>query len=349
MKATKLRKRAAFTLVELLVVIAIIGILIGMLLPAVQQVREAARRSACSNNIKQISLAMLNYESALQHLPPGFKSELPSVQDSSGTVDSFWAWNAFIFPYMELTNQSDLLNVNQGFLSDAAADLEPGQLQVLQTPIPNFRCPSDDSPDLNDAFNAQSTISHGIRDANGDDVAVATSNYVAANDSHRNFGNGHFINTTTIASSTNPKYHEPNGMFFDDSEIGFDDIPDGSSNTILVGERTWEVGNPIGDPFVARSSNCFGLTIRNINGGSWPQDAKAVLASGSGGINGTSWPFQAARGFSSNHLGVSIFGFADGSVRTVSETAVSGIDSCHDDIPFDNALSREDGFVDLNF
>ena len=341
----KSKTRNAFTLVELLVVIAIIGILIGMLLPAVQQVREAARRSACSNNVRQISLAMINYESAHQHFPPGIKSEPDSAEDSSGGVDSFWAWNALIFPQMELNNAYDILNVSQGFLSDAASDLEPGQLQVLQTPISNFRCPSDNGPELNNAFTAHGGNSNALRDAAGNDVEVALSNYVAANDSERGPNSGQFVYTTTIP---NANARDPNGMFFDDSEIGFDDIPDGSSNTFLVGERGWELPNPFEDNYTPEASNCFGVAVVPGNEKLF-QTAETVLGNGSGAINGVVYPHQSARGFTSSHLGGAIFGSADGSVRFISETVVSGNIDFHDDIAFDNAMSREDGFVDVNF
>ena len=178
---TKPKTRNAFTLVELLVVIAIIGILIGMLLPAVQQVREAARRAACSNNIRQMSLAMLNYESARQHFPPGIVIAEAPLFDGNGQV-SYWGWNAEIFPFMELQNLADVLEISTTTLSDAASD--PVKLAVMQQPSPQWRCPSDIGPETNNSFD-ELTASRGPRDASGNRVALATSNYVASNDSDR--------------------------------------------------------------------------------------------------------------------------------------------------------------------
>ena len=288
------RARTAFTLVELLVVIAIIGILIALLLPAVQAAREAARRTQCVNNLKQYALGLANYESTNKHYPPGVSLALASEgnSDSSGDVDSLWGWNAHLFPYMEEQNLHDILNVSDGYLSDAASNLEPGQLEALQNSVSGTLCPSDEVPLLNER--------RPIENANGTTVEVASSSYVAANDSGRDNNSGHVVMLQIGVPN-----RDPNGLFFDYSKsrfskrVGINKIIDGTSKTIAFGERAWEVPNPAGSPFLANAANPFG--IRNFNGENNPgvAFATAVLSNGAGGINGTLWAAQAQRGFSS--------------------------------------------------
>ena len=123
-------RNAAFTLVELLVVIAIIGILIGMLLPAVQQVREAARRTQCMNNLRQLSLAALNYESANMHFPAGVVYDDDDLQDATrnGWVD--------LLPFIEQGN----IFSQWDFTSDWKS---ANNIALAQMEIPIFRCPSN--------------------------------------------------------------------------------------------------------------------------------------------------------------------------------------------------------------
>ena len=335
-------QRNAFTLVELLVVIAIIGILIGMLLPAVQQVREAARRSACSNNIRQLTLAVHNFESSHSHFPAGFVRQ--TGNDSSGGINSFWGWNALIFPQLELGNAFDVLEVGTGFLSDAATGSAPNQLDALQASYPVFRCPSDAGPELNEAHDVNG-VNNGIADANGNPVAVALSNYVASNSSFSTAGDDHIV----LAD------REPNGVFFDDSEIGFGDIFDGSSNTVMFGERSFELTNPLGTAVAPSASNCFGFDIK-FDGGNTTflrRTARVILANGAGRINlvnpGTGFISKPSRGYSSNHLGGAMFAFCDGSTRFVSDNQTFEQDNAPNDNPFENSLSRNDGNVDTDF
>src|SRR5579871_5884386 len=128
--------RKAFTLIELLVVIAIIGVLVGLLLPAVQKVREAAARMSCENNLKQIGLALHNYESAYQKLPPGYVASGAYVNGTSDTAPG-WTWGALILPFMEQQNLYQQYNLSQPVQNCPAA----------QTRVTTFICPSDIAPD----------------------------------------------------------------------------------------------------------------------------------------------------------------------------------------------------------
>lgn len=130
--------RSGFTLVELLVVIAIIGILIGMLLPAVQQVREAARRISCSNNLRQMALGTLNFESARNRFPASWKL----AGDLSSGADG-WSVQAQILPFLEQGNLFDKIDFNISYGSQQLIEIN-GQLQRLQaTRIPTFMCASE--------------------------------------------------------------------------------------------------------------------------------------------------------------------------------------------------------------
>ena len=116
-----------FTLVELLVVIAIIGILIGMLLPAVQMVREAARRTSCMNNLRQIGLSAMNYETALQHLPP------PKL--GTGDFNTLGSTFVILLPYVEEKNRFDQYDIDQSISA-------PGNIELTSTPLDIYLCPS---------------------------------------------------------------------------------------------------------------------------------------------------------------------------------------------------------------
>lgn len=208
-------KRLGFTLVELLVVIAIIGILIGMLLPAVQQVRESARRTQCANNCRQIGLAAINYESALMRYPSGWTS----ANNSDATGLPGWAWSAEILPFLEAGNLASEIDFR-------VAIADPRHENVLDTVVQGYLCPSDPDPELVNLTSEVSTpVGGGSGTRNPSDtttaMSVGRSNYSGV------FG--------TLEVEDNP--FRGNGIFFGNSRIGTRDVRDGTSNTMFIGER----------------------------------------------------------------------------------------------------------------
>jgi prepilin-type N-terminal cleavage/methylation domain-containing protein len=124
------RRQRGFTLIELLVVIAIIAVLVALLLPAVQQAREAARRSSCKNNLKQVGLAIANYHDTAQTFPPG------SVALPNGTVNTGTGWGIALLPFLD---QSPLYNQYNSSL----LNVDPANMPVLQQKVTVYNCPSD--------------------------------------------------------------------------------------------------------------------------------------------------------------------------------------------------------------
>ncbi len=152
------RKRSGFTLVELLVVIAIIGILVGLLLPAVQAAREAARRMSCQNNMKQIGLALHNFESAYKFFPPARADAVPGYPvielgiPAPATGSIAHGPGLFLLPYMEQTNVYNLYDLTQDWRS-------PANAQAVSTLIPSFICPSNVTANKIDTGNAPGSSS----------------------------------------------------------------------------------------------------------------------------------------------------------------------------------------------
>lgn len=230
------RKRSAFTLVELLVVIAIIGILIGMLLPAVQQVREAARRITCANNMRQLGIACHNYESTFSHFPPGLNYPTSTGRQrrdepirDGGTQRAAWA--TYLLPFVEQNNLFDIFSdQTNDFEEDWWLAAMPDGSACASQVIPFFICPSDSG--RNGDFNEVYTPTTMKSMFNG--ALCAKSNYVGiAGAGEAPFNAGLEQLSTSQAGIFTPFW----GIFGISSQTTFGNISDGTTNTILFGER----------------------------------------------------------------------------------------------------------------
>ncbi|MEW4563194.1 DUF1559 domain-containing protein [Bremerella sp. JC770] len=330
---------AGFTLVELLVVIAIIGVLIALLLPAVQQAREAARRMSCSNNMKQLGIALHNYHDTFGSLPSG-AIDVTGQSDGSGSANALWGWNALLFPFMELGNLHDNLEVGRRKLSDAATD--GTTMAILATPVSAFRCPSDSGPELNTEQYKGVTNNSTESDTTAGSgwTPVATSNYIGNNNPCRQNSGG-----VDGGGAFMIRPYSALGTFWINSDVQFRDITDGTSNTIVFGERAWQLNNPLGGKFDAFAGNAFGMATKAD--ASWQdkfrRSGAALMGNGYGGINMPN-ATRSFIGYSSLHPGGAQFTLADGSVRFIPETidSVQVVGGFQPSV-FTNLLNRGDG------
>ena len=206
------RRRSAFTLIELLVVIAIIGLLVALLLPAIQAARESARRSECSNNLRQIGIAIQNYEGSNHTLPSGYLSNFTANGTDTGPG---WGWAALLLAQLEETSLRGLLRFDRPIE-------DPANLAGRTTLVSVFLCPSDTVAPVLSAYKEAGSEAGSI-DPKNKICDVASANFVGM------FGN------------TEPGI-DGSGLFFRNSHVRLREISDGTSHTIAVGERSHLLG-----------------------------------------------------------------------------------------------------------
>lgn len=206
------RRRLGFTLVELLVVIAIMGVLVALLLPAVNAVRESARRTQCQNHIRQVAVGILNYESARRKLPSG----------SQTTAGLAWGFTAHLLPYMEEQARFATIDFDNESCGDFIRGLqESGKLDPTSNPMAIFTCPSD--------FNSDIALLSG---PNGPAPNTADVGWVYP---------GNYLGVAGRTESDNwcPALgiEEGEGVFYTNSRTRLRDVRDGASKTMMIGER----------------------------------------------------------------------------------------------------------------
>jgi prepilin-type N-terminal cleavage/methylation domain-containing protein/prepilin-type processing-associated H-X9-DG protein len=301
MRRTRTR---GFTLIELLVVIAIIAVLIALLLPAVQAAREAARRMQCTNNLKQIGLALHNYESANSCFPPGYLARMdPVTFDNDGPG---WGWAARALGQMEQPALYNGVNFALGIE-------QPANQTARVTTIATFLCPSDAT--RQDVFTVvDSTTSNTAPGAPICDVA--SSNYVGSVGS----GDPSSLYPYLIDDDDGPPGRDNgNGIFFRNRCVTIAGILDGTSQTFLAGERSQNLSRATWTGAVTRAA--VPLVLLQGGAGYDPEGGGALVLSHTGEGHGPNSPSGQAHGdqYWSRHPGGADFLFGDGSVRFIKE------------------------------
>ena len=309
-------QRSAFTLVELLVVIAIIGVLVALLLPAVQAAREAARRSSCTNNMKQLGIAMHNHHDTFNRFPPGCARDQKPFGNASNQIDGGgWgtSWKVYILPYIEQNNIYDkwVFDGNSsGYTHSTNMPL------VNRVMIKTYRCPSTVFPDFYAASHNNGSIQ----------MMTCYTGIAGAYSSSAPFNN---------CGSGGSGYTAEDGALYANSTVNMAALTDGTSNTIMVGEQSdhlrdannqpipgsytaitsqgphgWTMGSgqkEVGKAYTERHFNCTTVQY-NINQRGLPNSG------GTGHNTGNNIPL------SSRHAGGCIVSMADGSSRFLSQT-----------------------------
>jgi prepilin-type N-terminal cleavage/methylation domain-containing protein/prepilin-type processing-associated H-X9-DG protein len=275
------RSRCGFTLIELLVVIAIIAVLIGLLVPAVQKVRETAARIQCQNNLHQIGLACHDYHGTRQSFPPGYYATAVYPDTYPG-----WGWGAFLLPYLEQDNVYKQIDFSAPVQSSA----------VAQVMLKAFVCPVDTPP----------TMPFQLTDAALAPVCLAA--------------------PSSYAATVGPDADEADaaigsGIFYRNSHTTFADITDGTSQTVMIGDRAWSQvqGTWAGAP--------SGAIARAGPRNPWPNataSAAVLVLVHNNWINIRTDSDGGLDDFSSYHTGGVNLLFADGSVHFVHDITGDG-------------------------
>ena len=308
------RRKAAigFTLVELLVVIAIIGILVALLLPAVQKARDAARRTQCSNNLKQIGIALHSYHTLLGVFPPG--SVARNDVGSSVSNEEEWGVHVYLMPHLEQGNIYDKLDVDNRRLMDCfaiavdTANPDSAEMKILlQTAIQVYQCPADES---SATLDAGARHFYGKTNTGANKFEVGKTNYPAVCGLYDRPWSG-------------SAPYKNNGMFYTNSKLRMTDIKDGATNTFAFGERdmrcyaaSWPgVRNPPGPCNWGVYHNRGRISFK-LNS---PEDPEWHKANGTWGNPANGFCDNCSEGFSSRHSGGAFFLFCGGSVRFISD------------------------------
>jgi prepilin-type N-terminal cleavage/methylation domain-containing protein/prepilin-type processing-associated H-X9-DG protein len=293
-------RRGGFTLIELLVVIAIIAILIGLLLPAVQKVREAAARMKCQNNLKQLGIAAHTYNDVHGNLPPGAQGTVPSLSNPATTIAPGTSWLVLILPQIEQDNLYRQYDQSQPY--SAAVNLAVGGVKIA-----TYQCPSGSTAasgngsEVSNGVANPSTHYYGVMGPTGTATVNGTTytyNVASAG------SNGAYSNDGVLITTTASTY----------LKVRLNDITDGTSNTFMVGERSiTENSSTCG----ATVNNAYRTWIRGQSGGSGAaKNATTPINStcynGSSNFNDIS--------FGSNHTQGANFGMGDGSVRFINQS-----------------------------
>ena len=291
------RQAAGFTLIELLVVIAIIGVLVSLLLPAVQKVREAANRASCQNNLKQLGLALQNYHSSSNCFPPG----ATHVKLPTGLQVNY-SWITQVLPYLEQDNLYKMYSFTQDWASSTSLPSDNETKGVIGTQIKLLRCPS--APTKRGETTRSMTDYSAVNLSYGTDDVIDTKYYTPPSPGQKFNNSGILYNAPVVA------------LGGDTTGINVSEIYDGSSNTLMVVEDAgrnpcWVNGSQVSGPGI------------DCSGGPWANPGNDVIVRGSipgtttkGGPMGT-----CAVNCTNNHEiyafhpGIANVLFGDGSVR----------------------------------